>query len=61
MAKNNYSLITCAQLAQICGVSQGTVDRAINNRPGINPETKKRILEAAKTYGYSPNVFVNIP
>ena len=61
MPKNNYSLITCAQLAKICNVSQGTVDRAINNRPGINPETKKKILEAARTYGYSPNVFVNIP
>ena len=61
MSKNNYSLITSAQLAKICNVSQGTVDRALNNRPGINAQTKKKILEAARTYGYSPNVFTNIP
>jgi DNA-binding LacI/PurR family transcriptional regulator len=61
MPRNKYSLITCAQLAKICNVSQGTVDRAINNRAGINAETKKRILEAARTYGYSPNVFINVP
>lgn len=56
MAKNNYSLISSLQLAKICGVSQGTIDRALNNRPDIKPETKERILEAAKKYGYIPNV-----
>lgn len=48
--------ISTTQLAEICGVSQGTVDRALNNRPGINPETKKKILAAAKAYGYRPNI-----
>lgn len=33
--------ITTAELSKICGVSQGTVDRALNNRPDINAETKK--------------------
>jgi len=56
MAKNNYSLITTSQLARICRVSQGTVDRALNNRPGINQKTKQHILDAAKKYGYSPNL-----
>ncbi len=56
MAKNNYSLISSLQLAKVCGVSQGTIDRALNNRPDIKPETKERILEAAKKYGYIPNV-----
>ena len=31
--------ITSKELAKICGVSIGTVDRALNGRPGINPET----------------------
>ena len=35
-----FSKITTTQLARICGVSQGTVDRALNNRGGINPETE---------------------
>lgn len=48
--------ISTTQLAEICGVSQGTVDRALNDRPGINPETKQKILAAAKAYGYRPNI-----
>lgn len=48
--------ITTTQLSKICGVSQGTVDRALNNRPGINPTTKKKVLEVAAKYGYVPNM-----
>ena len=48
----NHLRITTAELAQICGVSQGTVDRALNNRTDINAETKQRIINVAKQYGY---------
>lgn len=48
--------ITTEGLARICGVSQGTVDRALNGRDGINPETKRKILEVAREYGYAPKV-----
>jgi LacI family transcriptional regulator len=48
-------LISSLELARICGVSQGTVDRALHDRPGINPETKARILAAARKHGYLPN------
>jgi len=48
--------ISTTQLAKICGVSQGTVDRALNNRPGISQATKEKILEAAKAYNYRPNM-----
>lgn len=51
-----FSKITTTQLARICGVSQGTVDRALHNRPGINPKTRERILEIAREYDYIPNV-----
>lgn len=51
-----FSKITTTQLARICGVSQGTVDRALHNRDGINPETRARILEVAKEYDYRPNI-----
>lgn len=44
--------ITIAELAHICGVSPGTVDRALNGRTDINAETKQKILIAAKHYGY---------
>ncbi len=51
-----FSKITTTQLARICGVSQGTVDRALHNRDGINPQTRARILEIAKEYDYRPNI-----
>lgn len=48
--------ITTSKIAQICGVSQGTVDRALNNRSDIKAETKQRIVEVAKQYGYREEV-----
>ena len=51
-----FSKITTTQLARICGVSQGTIDRALHNRGDINPETRKRILEVAREYDYIPTV-----
>ena len=50
-----FSKITTTQLARICGVSQGTVDRALHNRQGINPEPRKQILAVAREYDYVPN------
>lgn len=52
MSKN----ISTTTLAKICGVSQGTVDRALNNRDGISAKTKEKILSVAKEYGYRPNI-----
>ncbi len=48
-------MISSLQLAKKCGVSQGTVDRALHNRGGINAETRRRILEAADKFGYLAN------
>ncbi len=47
--------VSMKEIAKICGVSEGTVDRAINNRPGIKEETKQRILEVAEQMNYQPN------
>lgn len=46
---------TTKKIAEICKVSVGTVDRALNNRTGIAPATKAMILDAAQKYNYSPN------
>lgn len=51
-----FSKITTTQLARICGVSQGTVDRALHNRGEISPKTRARILEVAREYDYTPSV-----
>ncbi len=47
--------ITVKDLARAAGVSIGTVDRALNGRPGINVETRQRVLSAAETLGYRRN------
>ncbi|MDR1282273.1 MAG: LacI family transcriptional regulator [Opitutaceae bacterium] len=43
------------QLAEVLGISVGTISRALNNRYGVNPKTKTRVIEAARRYGYVPN------
>ena len=40
---------------RICGVGISTVSRAINDDPGINQNTRKRILKVIKEYNYVPN------
>jgi DNA-binding LacI/PurR family transcriptional regulator len=32
-----------------------TVSRALNDRPNVNPATKKKVLEVAEKMGYTPN------
>lgn len=44
------------EIAESLGVSIGTVDRALHNRPGINPHTRARVLETAQALGYRPNL-----
>ena len=55
MKKGEKGMVSSLRLAEICGVTQGTVDRAVHNRPGINPATRRRILEAARRHGYAPH------
>lgn len=43
-------------MAEALGVSIGTVDRALHDRPGINEQTRAKILDLAGTLGYRPNL-----
>lgn len=43
------------RLAQHLNISIGTVSRALNGRPDVNEETRKRVLDAAAELGYVPN------
>lgn len=47
--------VTQREIAKRLGISRGTVDRALHNRARINPDTKKRVIEAAAAVGYYPN------
>ncbi|WP_429932577.1 LacI family DNA-binding transcriptional regulator [Agrobacterium vitis] len=43
------------QLAKHLDISIGTVSRALNGRPDVNAETRRRVLEAAEQLGYVAN------
>jgi LacI family transcriptional regulator len=44
------------EIARALGVSTGTVDRALHDKPGINPMTRARVLAMAASLGYRPNL-----
>ena len=44
--------VTIQQVADACGVSRGTVDRALHNKKGVRPEVAERIQEMARRMGY---------
>lgn len=46
---------TIKQIAELAGVSIGTVDRALHKREGIRPEVRDRILEIAESLDYKAN------
>ena len=48
--------VTIKEIAAICGLSIGTVDRAMHGRAGINPETRERVMTVARQLGYRPHL-----
>ncbi len=46
--------ISVRKLASIANVSTATVSMVLNNKPGIGADTRKRVLDIAKQYGYEP-------
>ena len=47
--------VTLKQIAEISGVSIGTVCRALNNKGRINPKVAERIRNVAEELNYQPN------
>ena len=48
-------LITQKKIAELAGVSRGTVDRVLNGRGEVGQETRDKILEIARMANYKPN------
>ena len=48
-------MVTIKDIARLAGVSRGTVDRVLNHRGAVNPQTAEKILGIAKALNYTPN------
>ena len=44
--------ITAKELSAKLGLSESAISLALNDKPGVSRETKRRVIEAAKAYGY---------
>jgi len=47
---------TLKDIAQLAGVSTGTVSRALAGKSVVNDETRRRIAEIAAAHGFQPNL-----
>lgn len=48
--------VTIKRIAELSGVSRGTVDRVLNNRGKVRADTEERVRQVAQQLGYSPNL-----
>ncbi|MFW5800550.1 MAG: LacI family DNA-binding transcriptional regulator [Spirochaeta sp.] len=55
MNKEDKRLLTIEHIARLAHVSKGTVSKVLNNRPGIGPATRKRILALVDELDFHPN------
>lgn len=53
------STITIEEVARKAGVSVSTVSRTLNDKPDVATETKKRVRDAMKSLGYTPNRYAS--
>lgn len=44
--------ITAKELAKMLNLSEAAISMALNNKSGVSTKTRKRVIEAAKQYGY---------
>ena len=48
-------MATIKEIAELSGVSRGTVDRVLNNRGSVSAKTAEKVLEIARALDYRPN------
>src|SRR5215475_684908 len=48
--------LTLRDIARQAGVSLATVDRVLHNRPGVRPDTVRRVKEAIERNAFQPHV-----
>jgi len=50
-------MITIKEIAKLANVSQSTVSKALNDKPDVSQETRRKIIELAKQHDFVPNAF----
>jgi LacI family transcriptional regulator len=53
--ENADSVCTMRTLSRVLGLSVMTVSRALRNATGVSPQTRARVIRAAKRHGYRPD------
>ena len=53
MRASETNLVTMRDIADLAGVSPGTVSRALKNQSGLTEETRQLILRCASELGYN--------
>jgi len=46
---------TISDIAKMTGLSKSTISAVLNSRPGVNAQTKRRVLEVIERVNYIPN------
>lgn len=47
--------LTIRQISKLAGVSRSTASRVLNERPGVRPEVRERVLRIILEHGYEPD------
>lgn len=55
MASQASGPVTAKSIAKALGLARSTVTMALNHHPAIHPQTRQRVLDAAKRLGYTSN------
>ncbi len=53
--RKNMKRVTVKDIANHLNLSLGTINKALNNKQGINEETRKKVMDAARQMGYRVN------
>lgn len=57
---NGTKRATVHDVARIAGVSLATVDRVLNGRPGVRPETASKVESAVRTLGFERDLSASL-
>ncbi len=49
-------MVSIRELARLCGVTEGTVSRALSSSEKVSEKTRRKVLETAKKFNYNPNL-----